>query len=49
VKRGFFLEEGKIFVVARVIAVFGRNWMATLRFGQGGIGFAGKAIERARA
>src|SRR6266849_923461 len=41
-----FLEERKILVVARVIAVFRAQLDGDLQIGQGGIGFAGEAIER---
>src|SRR5260370_27072922 len=41
-----FLQESKIFVVARVIAVFRAQLDGDLEIGQGGIGFAGEAIER---
>src|SRR6266850_2421730 len=40
-----FLEEGKILVVARVIAVFRTQLNGDLQIGQGGISFAGQAIE----
>src|SRR5713101_6004177 len=40
-----FLEESKIFVVARVIAVFRAQLDGDFEIGEGGIGFAGEAIE----
>ena len=41
-----FLEESKIFVVARVIAIFRAQLDGDLQIGQGGIGFASEAIQR---
>jgi hypothetical protein len=44
-----FLEESKIFVVARVIAVFRTQLDSNLEVGEGGVGFAGEAIERGKS
>ena len=45
-KAGVFLEEGEVFIIARVVTVFGAELDGDLEIGHGGIGFAGKAIER---
>src|SRR5712672_1840679 len=45
---GIFLEESKIFVVARVVAVGAAQFDGDFQIGQRGIGFAGKAIERSQ-
>jgi hypothetical protein len=41
-----FLEEGKILVVARVIAIFRAQLNGNFQIGHRGIGFTGEAIER---
>jgi hypothetical protein len=41
-----FLEEGKIFVVAGVVAILGVQLDGDFQIGERGIGFAGEAIER---
>jgi hypothetical protein len=41
-----FLEEGEVFVVARVIAIFGAKVDGDFEIFHGGVGFAGEAVER---
>ena len=41
-----FLKEGEVFVVARVIAIFGAQIDRDFEIFHGGVGFAGEAIER---
>src|SRR6266481_2416081 len=41
-----FLEESKIFVVARMITILGAQLDGDLQVGESGIGFAGEAIQR---
>ena len=41
-----FLEEGKILVVAGVVAILGAQLNGDFKIGHGRIGFAGEAIER---
>src|SRR4029077_12253129 len=43
---GIFLQESKILVVARVVAVGSAQFDSDFQIGQRGIGFAGEAIER---
>jgi len=45
-KAGVFLEEGEVFIIARVVTVFGAELDGNLEIGHGGIGFASEAIER---
>src|ERR1700761_670447 len=41
-----FLQEGEVFVIARVVAIFGPELNRDAQILHGGIGFAGEAIER---
>src|SRR3984893_654156 len=45
-EKRIFLEKGEVFVVACVIAVFRPELDGNLQVFHGGIGFAGKAVER---
>src|SRR5580700_4046307 len=42
----FFLRERKVFVVARVKAIFAAQLNGDFQVGHGGVGFAGQTIER---
>src|SRR5881296_2728228 len=48
-KARVFLEESKVLIIARVIAVFRAELDGDLEIGQSGIGFAGETIERGQS